>query len=226
MLMCAAKLIRHTALSDVAPSLSTGDSYIPGAFERGFDGKGGVMSGIDSKQAHIDAKALITAAYKGDVRTAIAQLVEGADVNARDCDGDTALMLAAERGHIEMVKVLLTNGADVDAENLNGETALMRAAENDRAATVKILLAHHADGDAGDIARCTPLMRAAHRGHVDVVKELLACGADTNARNAFGNTAKTLAARNGHSRVESMLREADEIGFVDPVQPKLSAARR
>jgi uncharacterized protein len=97
--------------------------------------------------------------YQGDVKTGIAQLDEGADVNARDCDGDTALMLAAERGHIELVKVLLKNGADVNAENLNGETALMRAAENDRAAAVKILLAHHANCDAGDIINCRPLTR-------------------------------------------------------------------
>jgi ankyrin repeat protein len=102
----------------------------------------------------------------------------------------------------------------------------MRAAENDRAAAVKILLAQHADGDAGDIVNCTPLMRAAYRGHIDVVKELLAYGADANARNAFGNTAATLAAHNGHSKVESMLREADDIGFADQVQPKLRAARR
>ncbi len=145
--------------------------------------------------------------------------------DARDCDGDTALMLAAERGHIELVKVLLKNGADVNAANLNGETALMRA-ENDRAAAVKILLAHHANGNAGDIINCTPLMRAAYRGHVDVVKELLAHGADMNARNAFGNTAATLAARNGHNKVESMLRKADGISLVDPVRPKLRAARR
>jgi ankyrin repeat protein len=90
------------------------------------------MSGNDLKQLN----SLITTAYQGDVKTAIAQLDEGADVNARDCDGDTALMLAAERGHIELVKVLLKNGADVNAENFNGETALMRAAENDRAVAV------------------------------------------------------------------------------------------
>jgi len=69
-------------------------------------------------------------------------------------------------------------------------------------------------------------MRAAYCGHVDVVKELLAYGANANARNAFGNTAAKLAARNGHSKVESMLREADDITFVDSVQPKLRAARR
>jgi ankyrin repeat protein len=120
------------------------------------------MRGNDSKPNN-----LITVAYQGDVKTAIAQLDGGGDVNARDCDGDTALMLAAERGHIELVKVLLKNGADVNAANLNGETALMRAAENDRAAAVKLLLAHHANGNAGDIINCTPLMRAAYRGYVD-----------------------------------------------------------
>jgi ankyrin repeat protein len=69
-------------------------------------------------------------------------------------------------------------------------------------------------------------MRAAYRGYVDVVKELLAHGADANARNAFGNTAATLAARNGYRTVESMLRKADGISLVDPVQPKPRAARR
>jgi len=69
-------------------------------------------------------------------------------------------------------------------------------------------------------------MRAAYRGHVDVVKELLAHGADAKARNAFGNTPATLAARSGYSEIESILRAADDIGFVDPVQPKLRAARR
>ena len=57
------------------------------------------MSRNNSKQPY----NLITVAYQGDVKTGIAQLDEGADVNARDCDGDTALMLAAERGHIELV---------------------------------------------------------------------------------------------------------------------------
>src|SRR5216683_1405726 len=190
MFMCAAKLIRSTTLSDIVPSLSSGGSYILNVFEqRGLTVRGIVMSGNDSKRRY----NMITAAYQGDVKAAIAQLDKGADVNARDCDGDTALMLAAERGHIELVKVLLKNGADVNAANLNGETALMRAA---------------------------------YRGHVDVVKELLAYGADANARNAFGNTAATLAAHNGHSKVESMLREAHDISFVDPVQPKLRAVRR
>jgi uncharacterized protein len=192
----------------------------------GFDTKGAFMSRNDSKQLYDPARAVIAAAYQGCVKTATALLGEGADVNAHDCDGDTALMLAAERGHTEFVKLLLKNGANVNAENHNGESALMRAAANDRLAAVKILLAHHAHGDAGDVFGTTPLMRAAYHGHVDIVTELLACGAAANARNAFGNTAAVLAARNGHGEVESLLRDAREIGFVDLAQPKLLAARR
>src|SRR5260370_38516317 len=104
------------------------------------------MSGNHSKLPY----NLITAAYQGDVKTAIAQLAEGADVNARDCDGDTALVLASERGHIELVKVLLKNGADVNAKNLNGVTALIAAAENHATAVVKILLAHQPHSAAGE----------------------------------------------------------------------------
>jgi len=222
MFVCAAKPIRSTTLSDIVLHFHLAVIYSRVFEQRGLTARRIVMSGNHSKLPY----NLITAAYQGDVKTAIAQLAEGADVNARDCDGDTALVLAAERGHIELVKVLLKNGADVNAKNLNGVTALMRAAENNRAATVKILLAHHANCDAGDIVNCRPLMRAAYRGHVDVVKELLAYGADAKARNAFGNTAATLAARNGHSKIESMLREADDIGFVDSVRRKFRAARR
>ena len=36
----------------------------------------------------------------------------GADVNAADEDGDTALMNAAWNGHVETVKLLLEAGAD------------------------------------------------------------------------------------------------------------------
>ena len=65
------------------------------------------MSRNESKQPDDAARAVITAAYKGDVESVIAQLDAGVDVNARDCDGDTALVLAAERDHVELVKVLL-----------------------------------------------------------------------------------------------------------------------
>ena len=45
-------------------------------------------------------------------------LVEnGADVNARDEDDQTALHWAARKGHIDIVCFLVENGADVNARS-------------------------------------------------------------------------------------------------------------
>jgi ankyrin repeat protein len=55
---------------------------------------------------------------------AVKYLVEelGADVNARDHDGNTALHNAASRGDIEMILYLVSKGADVKAVNREGQT--------------------------------------------------------------------------------------------------------
>ena len=48
----------------------------------------------------------------------------GANVNAKDWYGKTALMLAVDREHIETVRVLLQNGAEVNARSNDGVTVL------------------------------------------------------------------------------------------------------
>jgi uncharacterized protein len=55
---------------------------------------------------------------------AVSYLVEelGADVNARDHEGNTALHNAAARGDVEMIKYLVSKGADVTAVNREGKT--------------------------------------------------------------------------------------------------------
>jgi len=66
-------------------------------------------------------------------------LQHGADVNAKDEDGTTALTLAAHTGSAEVGRVLLSAGAKIDRANLEGETPLMTAAMNGNAAFVKLL---------------------------------------------------------------------------------------
>jgi uncharacterized protein len=55
---------------------------------------------------------------------AVKFLVEelGADVNAKDHDGNTALHHAAARGDVEMIHYLVSKGADVTAVNREGQT--------------------------------------------------------------------------------------------------------
>lgn len=69
-----------------------------------------------------DEPALIRAAEKGNFREVRALLSKGANVNARDKDGITALMMAASGGHLEVVRVLLAHGADVNAKVNNAQT--------------------------------------------------------------------------------------------------------
>jgi uncharacterized protein len=55
---------------------------------------------------------------------AVKYLIEdlGADVNAKDHEGNTALHNAAARGDVEMIKYLVSKGADVKAVNREGKT--------------------------------------------------------------------------------------------------------
>ena len=56
----------------------------------------------------------------------------GADVNAQDAEGSTALIEASIKANLEVVKVLLNYGAGVDARNKNERTALIEASFYDK----------------------------------------------------------------------------------------------
>lgn len=60
-------------------------------------------------------------------------LDQGADVNARDKAGQTALMMAVCNSHADVVNVLLQRGADITAKDSKGNTSIsMAKAKNDR----------------------------------------------------------------------------------------------
>ena len=71
---------------------------------------------------------LLVAAYQGDLEAARKELDSGANVNASDEYGNTALMLAAEAApgskNADLVKRLLEKGADADVRDPSGLTAL------------------------------------------------------------------------------------------------------
>jgi len=88
---------------------------------------------------------LMRAALIGDAAALLALLDNGANANASDDGGRTALMEAAYAGHSRAVEALIKRGADVNAKDCAGWTALMEAASKSHIETVKILLDYGAD---------------------------------------------------------------------------------
>jgi serine/threonine-protein phosphatase 6 regulatory ankyrin repeat subunit B len=82
---------------------------------------------------------LMLAAFRGDISTVKSLLLAGADVNARDKDGDTALMFAAYRGHTEIVSLLLDHGANIYARARNGWTAKKAAESGNKSHIIEMI---------------------------------------------------------------------------------------
>ncbi|MBQ4491687.1 MAG: ankyrin repeat domain-containing protein [Deltaproteobacteria bacterium] len=67
-------------------------------------------------------------------------LKNGANVNARDNDGNTALMVAARQNpSLEVTAILLQAGADITVRNTKGKTAINQAAYNPDPRVAKFL---------------------------------------------------------------------------------------
>eukprot|EP00757_Euglenozoa_sp_SAG-D1_P022366 gene22366-8885_t len=67
-------------------------------------------------------------------------LQAGADIEAKDQDGWTALLIACHNGHSDVVEMLLQAGADIEAKDQHGWTALMEACHYGHSNVVEMLL--------------------------------------------------------------------------------------
>lgn len=85
------------------------------------------------------SQAFVWAGAERDTNTVRALLSAGANVNAQDHKGNTALMAAAAYNNVRAVKVLLDAGADRTIKNKNGETALSIASNANYAEVVQLL---------------------------------------------------------------------------------------
>jgi hypothetical protein len=128
-------------------------------------------------------------------------LAQGADVNAKGPEGQTALMLATFEGHLDIVQALLARSANVNAKDHVGTTALMLAASRGHTAIVQALLAQGASIDAKNNYGWTALMMATVEGRAPIVQSLLGRGADMQAKNNEGKTALMLAEARGLSNI-------------------------
>jgi len=132
--------------------------------------------------------------------TAVVELLlaAGADVDAKNNYGWTALHYAAAYGHADVVELLLEAGADIKAKNNSGGTALHYAAAYGHADVVELLVSAGANVNAQDKDGWTALFWASFKGYVAVVELLLASG-------AVDKYALHLAAQGGHAAVVKLI---------------------
>ncbi|MGA2854740.1 MAG: ankyrin repeat domain-containing protein, partial [Verrucomicrobiota bacterium] len=147
--------------------------------------------------AALDWSALLNAASRGNKAMVEFLLERGADVNATDSNGATALHRAAASGFLSVAEVLIQHKANLEAHTSKqneGQTPLHRAATQGHPAMVALLAAKGADVNARDAAGMTPIIRAALSGQVEVLDKLLKAGAKPDIEDDSGRTALIFAA--------------------------------
>ena len=137
---------------------------------------------------------LMIASRKGSLKIVKSLIGYGADVNAKNKYGSTALMLTSS---LEVAKLLIDNGADINAKDNDGDTALTR---HENLKIIKLLVENGADIDARDISMFgTLLIRIIDNIYhhtsdyeysevLENIKFLIDNGADVNIKDKEGNT--------------------------------------
>ncbi|NIP60304.1 MAG: hypothetical protein GWM92_18235, partial [Gemmatimonadetes bacterium] len=114
------------------------------------------------------------AAMKGNLAAVRALVEQGADVNAAQGDGMTALHWAALNGDAELARILVYAGATLKAvTRAGGHTPLHLAARAGHPGVIDVLLDAGADPEPRSATGVTPLHLAAASGSAAAVEALL-----------------------------------------------------
>ena len=148
---------------------------------------------------------LFEAAAQGDAARVAELIAGGADVRAKNAQGQVPLHVACAGGHTQAAKLL------IDADQARGRAelsgTLITNFDEYMTRTSPTLGVRDGRGD-------TPLHAAARSGRAAAAKLVLDSGADKNATNRDGQTAGQIAAQQGFAEVAEAL--GDEFYRYDP----------
>ena len=129
-------------------------------------------SGMDSVSSDLE-----DAVWRGNTEAVQTLLDEGADINAKDAEGNPILREAIWRGHTEIVRFLVESGADVNAKDTEGNPILHEAVWRGHTEIVRLLVESGADVNAKDTEGNSMLHEAVWRGRTDIDAILRDAGA-------------------------------------------------
>lgn len=132
---------------------------------------------------HTSQPSLHRAVCNGNESMVRLLLDRGADISARDGNGNTVLHTAAscKEGGESLVRLLLDRSVDLTATDLLGQTALFPAVQHGNEAVVELLLDASMDINLKDSMGNVALHYAVDDGAESMVLLLLTRGADVNA---------------------------------------------
>lgn len=158
-----------------------------------------------------DEGAAIAHAASSENLEIIILLVEaGANINAQDSDGNTALHHAAQWEMHDIARYLLTKcNALADIENDDDETPFDLAIHSDDTEMVRLFLDNRkVNVNRKDYMEATALHRAVEAENTELVKLLLSAGAKVNAKNCLDETPLSIARENENEDIIRLLRAA------------------
>ncbi|KAL7410552.1 ankyrin repeat-containing domain protein [Mrakia frigida] len=156
---------------------------------------------------------LIVAVASGQESNVVALLAAGADVNATNEKGQTALHYAASKARIEIGRRLIQKGADVSPVSSPSLHPRFPSCPSSVLSSLTPSLLLLPQINSKDRANQHPLHRAATTGSDGFVQLLLAGGKDgkrtrLNTQDRMGNTPLHLAFESGHGSTAVLLIEA------------------
>ena len=147
----------------------------------------GILGGaIMASSAKAD---LVQAVEMKDHRALSQAIANGAEIDARNGKGQTALLIAVWNNDIEAARLLIEAGADVNVKDALQDSPYLVAGAHGRNEILKMILQNGADLNSVNRFGGTAIIPAAEKGHPETVSLLIAAGADVNHVNDLGWTA-------------------------------------